>query len=166
VAKVFLLSAVLVIGIVTVLAFTVDSGGHKGDLIVQRAGSGSISSDGQGGFSLVMNDTSDLVWFSDRPDRKAGTLKADDFLALWQTDEFSHDPPNAALEVDGFAYPVELVSVKHDEPSSTFTYKVAELHEPPSLSVLEAGTLREMDFGAATLFIDSSPTSVNPQVTD
>lgn len=50
------------------------------------------------GHKLVLEDVPHTTWFSDHPDRLAGSMTAEAFLAAWKPGgAFAGDPPNAAL---------------------------------------------------------------------
>ena len=97
--------------------------------------------------------------FSDRPDRLAVPIHAQDFVALWAAgaDDFAHDPPNAGLSVivDG---KLETAIVELNRPvlqGDTIHYDVTILEGP----VPQRGEV-------ASLFVDAFPTTVNGQITD
>lgn len=87
------------------------------------------------------------LFFSDRPERIAGTVPTQKFVAHWATgtDSFKADPPNATLSV-----------LKGDEPQLI----VVELKNPrleANNLIYDAGVLdgkQSVDGGPCSLFID------------
>lgn len=51
------------------------------------------------GFSVILPADSNVAWFSDRPERRAGTMTLSQLVAMWSTQGFDEVPPNAALVV-------------------------------------------------------------------
>ena len=55
----------------------------------------------EGWYTLTLKDVSkSILWFTDRPVRKSGTVSNTDFLKDWDTnkaDNFTDDNPNASL---------------------------------------------------------------------
>lgn len=65
-------------------------------LFVLSAASGVIS-DTQHGYTLTLNNVDPhILWFTDRPQRKAGAAKTQQFLAAW-SQNFKGSNPNAAI---------------------------------------------------------------------
>jgi len=101
-----------------------------------------------GGNTLTLNGVPNVIYFSDRPARKAGHMSLSEFIEMWdkESDSFKADPPNATLSVltkDGdINAVVELKSV--EQKSGSVVFKVA---------VLE-GTIPG-HFKAASIFIDA-----------
>jgi len=87
------------------------------------------------------------LYFSDRPDRVAGHLTTEEFVASWGEgdDSFASNPPNATLSILTGAQPQEIVVVL-SEP------RLEEDDLVFSVSVLEGGSTA--DGGANSLFID------------
>ena len=48
-------------------------------------------------YTITLPMTSPTSWFTDRPERKAGTTDLLGFLGGWQQNHFDETPPNAAL---------------------------------------------------------------------
>ncbi|MFB5601253.1 MAG: hypothetical protein ACE5SW_13630, partial [Nitrososphaeraceae archaeon] len=75
-------------------------------IVLQHAQSGSISKVNATTNFLELHDVSDVILFSDRPDRIVKTESTQEFLDRWYdagTDiknSFFLDPPNAALVMD------------------------------------------------------------------
>jgi len=65
-------------------------------LFVLGATSGSL----KGGI-LTLNGVPNVIYFSDRPVRKAGHKSVSEFIEMWEKgdDSFKADPPNATLSV-------------------------------------------------------------------
>ena len=131
--------------LVTGLVFAenvIDDSKNTGYLFVLSATSGSLKGD-----TLTLNGVPNVIYFSDRPSRKAGHLSLEKFVESWNkgSDSFKADPPNAILSVlkkEGAKnVVVELMSV--EQKSGSVVFKVAELD----------GTSPE-DFIISALFID------------
>ena len=120
----------------------IDDSENPGYLFVLSATSGSLKGD-----TLTLNGVPNVIYFSDRPARKAGHLSLEKFVEMWDKgdDSFKADPPNATLSVlkkDGAKNAaVELMSVEQKSGSVVF-----------KISVLE-GLIAE-SFKTSTLFID------------
>ncbi|MCH7950863.1 MAG: hypothetical protein E2O70_06540 [Candidatus Dadabacteria bacterium] len=120
----------------------IDDSKNTGYLFVISGTSGSLDGD-----TLTLNGVPNVLYFSDRPARKAGHLSVSEFIEMWDkgVDSFKADPPNATLAVlkeDGAKdVVVELISVV--QKSDSVIFKVA---------VLE-GTIPE-SFRTTSLFID------------
>jgi hypothetical protein len=108
---------------------------------------------------LTLNGVPLIVYFTDRPYRKAGHLSLEDFAKEWKGDAKKHgdDPPNGELAIyqeGGDTHAVLIVSKpKISKTAISFSVKVYDGNMPKT-------------FGHATLFIDSIPTMVNGQITD
>ena len=50
-------------------------------------------------FTLSVPANSSTAWFTDRPDRNAGTMTVADLVSTWSAQGFDTDPPNAAVVV-------------------------------------------------------------------
>jgi len=122
----------------------IDDSKNTGYLFVLNAASGSLKGD-----TLTLNGVPNVIYFSDRPSRKAGHLSLEKFVESWNkgSDNFKADPPNATLSVftkEGAEdVVVELMSV--EQKSDSVVFKVA---------VLE-GKLPE-NFIITSLFIDGA----------
>jgi hypothetical protein len=120
----------------------IDDSKEPGYLFVLSATSGSLDGD-----TLTLNGVPNVIYFSDRPARKAGHLSLEKFVESWNkgSDSFKADPPNATLSVlnkDGAKnVVVELKSVEHKNGSVVFKVAVLEGITPDS-------------FKASSLFVD------------
>ena len=145
--------SLLILVLLAVTAFGADvfRGEEQPELLaVASALSGSFNGD-----VLTLEGVPAVVYFSDRPERIAGHMAVSDFIALWGGEEngFIADPPNASLSILGAGemgddVVLELIDADLVGDTVTFTVKVLE------------GELPET-FGAASLFVDAFPTSVN-----
>ena len=106
--------------------------------------SGSLDGD-----TLTLNGVPNVIYFSDRPARKAGHISLEKFVEMWDKgdDSFKADPPNATLSLstkDGVKkhVVVELISV--EQKGGSLVFKVAGLYGP------SYGDLKK-----STLFIDT-----------
>jgi len=101
---------------------------HKGYsyLFVLSSTSGSLEGD-----ILTLNGVPNVIYFSDRPARKAGHMSVSEFIEMWDKgdDSFKADPPNATLSVlkkEGARnVVVELISV--EQKSGSVVFKVVVL---------------------------------------
>ena len=123
--------------------YIIDDSKNTGYLFVISGISGSLDGD-----ILTLNGVPNVIYFSDRPARKAGHMSLSNFIEMWDkgVDSFKADPPNATLSVltkEGAKnVVVELRSV--EQKSGSVVFKVA---------VLE-GKLSE-SFKISSLYIDS-----------
>jgi hypothetical protein len=140
--------------LVTGLVFAehvIDDSKNTGYLFVISGTSGSLKGD-----TLTLNGVPNVIYFSDRPARKAGHLSLEKFVESWNkgSDSFKADPPNATLsilgKVDEMNVVVELKSVEQKNGSVVFRVAVLEGMSPES-------------FKMSSLFIDvNGKTSPNP----
>ncbi len=79
------------------------------------------------GYQLILEEPHDtVIWFADRPVRKAGYVHIRDFLKAWDDgkDSFKKDPPNAVLIIDNSEpIVVELMLENWDDAKATFKIK-------------------------------------------
>jgi len=129
----------------------IDDSKEPSYLFVISGTSGSLDGD-----TLTLNGVPNVLYFSDRPARKAGHMSLSNFVELWNKgrDSFKADPPNATLSVltkDGAKnIVVELMSVEQKSGSVIFKVAVLEGMSPES-------------FKMSSLFIDvNGKTSPNP----
>jgi len=120
-----------------------------------QAPHGQVVGDEETGYKLILEEPHDtVIWFSDRPERKAGNIHIRDFLKSWDEgrESFEKDPPNAVLVI-GNSEPVvvELILVSWNENQATFELKSIK------------GQITDKS-GPVTLFIDAY--TVNPMITD
>jgi hypothetical protein len=131
--------------LVTGLVFAenvIDDSKEPSYLFVISGTSGSLDGD-----TLTLNGVPNVIYFSDRPARKAGHISLSNFVEMWDKgdDSFKTDPPNATLSVlkkDGEEnVVVELMSVKQKNGSVIFKVAVLE------------GTIPET-FQISSMFVD------------
>ncbi len=136
--------------LVTGLVFAehvIDDSKNTGYLYVISGTSGSLDGD-----TLTLNGVPNVIYFSDRPARKAGHMSLSEFIEMWNrgSDSYKADPPNATLSILDKAgaknIVVEILSV--EQKSGSVVFKVA---------VLE-GTI-PCHFKAGSIFIDFSSVS-------
>ncbi len=114
----------------------IDDSKNPGYLFVISGTSGSLDGD-----KLTLNGVPNVVYFTDRPARKAGHLSLEKFVESWNkgSDSFKADPPNATLSVmtkDGANNVlVELISVEQKSGSVIFKVAVLEGMLPGSFEV-------------------------------
>jgi hypothetical protein len=130
---------------------------------VLRAGAAEVIEppvDPQPGARLVhLRDVDDVVViFSDRPTRREGELRPDEFVALWHTGAFGTDPPNAAVLIDGQALAVELTGAALDTVARTLSLTTVPLDGSPWLPTGEHGSV--------ALFVDAFAADPDSQITD
>ncbi|MDR4512057.1 MAG: hypothetical protein MRJ93_10190 [Nitrososphaeraceae archaeon] len=125
---------------------------------IQHAQSASISKVNATTNFLELHDVSDVILFSDRPDRIVKTESTQQFLDRWYdagTDtknSFFSDPPNAALVIDDQEGQdvaiLELFEPAYDYDSNILVYNFNYLNN--------TNTILPNEFGETTLVIDSS----------
>jgi len=121
----------------------IDDSKNTGYLFVISGTSGSLKGD-----TLTLNGVPNVIYFSDRPARKAGHLSLEKFVEMWDKgdDSFKTDPPNTTLSVlkkDG-AKNVVVELMRVEQKSGSVVFKVA---------VLE-GSIPCGQFKAVSIFID------------
>jgi len=112
----------------------IDDSKDPGYLFVLSATSGSLKGD-----TLTLNGVPNVIYFSDRPARKAGHISLAHFIEMWDkgVDNFKADPPNATLSVldkvvsQSIISEVELMSVEHVSNSLVFIYKTQSSDHDP-----------------------------------
>lgn len=128
---------------------------------IHHAQSGSISKVNETTNFLELNDVSNPILFSDRPDRIVKTESTQQFLDKWYSagtnaeNTFFLDPPNAALIIDDQqsqdVVVVELFEPAYDYDSNILVYNFNYLNN--TISKLPS------EFGQTTLVIDVTPDS-------
>lgn len=112
-------------------------------LFTLAAKSGTLKGD-----MLTLEGVNMVVYFADRPVRKAGHLSLEEFVNMWDKgeDNFNVDPPSAELAINKKDDDIDAISVleqpKVEGDNITFKVKAIAVKIPES-------------FGHATLFIDS-----------
>lgn len=114
-------------------------------LFVLRGPTRSIS----GGLSVR---TRSVEWFTDRPERRAGTMTARALVRGWQAWGFADDPPNAALTGHDLDVVVELSAPRVRNGRLHF-------HVAPVRGRLPRGKL-----GAVSAFVDATSTATTSTV--
>jgi hypothetical protein len=126
-------------------------------LFVMNASAGSLESTGNGALQLTLDlEGENDLWFSDRPERRAGSLDVDGFIASWST-FFAADPPNAVLTVDAIGrQPAATVPLTLERPSISESGTVSFVAKPLESSAAKGDRRGGLGptFGAANLFID------------
>ncbi|MEK6224148.1 MAG: hypothetical protein N2A97_04715 [Thermodesulfobacteriales bacterium] len=129
----------------------IDDSKNTGYLFVISGTSGSLD-----GGTLTLNGVPNVIYFSDRPARKAGHMSVSEFVEMWHKgdDSFKADPPNATLSVlkkdEALNLTIELMTVERTAPG-TLVFKVTMLRTG---QISEDGPPRGF-VGDATLFIDN-----------
>ena len=116
-------------------------------LMVQSAQSANITYNTKTNtYSVILESVSPFVaFFSDRPDRTAGSMHIDEFLKLWEhkgKNSFWSNPPNADLHAtqlqsssEAVNFPVELTNPVYNAKDKTLSYTAKPLkgaNVPPS----------------------------------
>lgn len=119
--------------------------GHQIDFLFVHSARETTLADG---VLRLGNISSSTIYFSDRPERIAGHLSTEEFVANWGhggDDSFESDPPNATLSILSGPMPQEIVVVLTSPrlEDGVLIYNV---------EVLEGGASAVGD--AASLFID------------
>ena len=131
---------------ILILALFVSSCAKKETVLnMIQAPHGQVVGD-ESGYKLILEEPHDtVIWFADRPIRKAGYIHMRDFLKDWDEGKASlkKDPPNAALIIDNSEpVVVELILVSWNENRATFEIKIIE------------GQISDRS-GPVTLFVDN-----------
>ncbi len=146
---VFTVMLTLVAGLVFA-EHVLDDSKNSGYLFVISGTSGSLDGD-----TLTLNGVPNVIYFSDRPARKAGHLSLEKFVESWNkgVDSFKADPPNATLSVlkedEARNVVVELTGVEQKKDSVVF-----------KVVLLEGKGIES--FEASSLFIDIIMTGGGP----
>lgn len=108
--------------------------------------------------------TGETIYFSDRPDRIAGSVETGTFIETFR-EETAQDPANAALvvrvsESEEVVHVVELLEMEHDEATGTLTYTARMLDDHTALDLQFPGEPQqaittELSYGTSNLFIDA-----------
>jgi hypothetical protein len=129
-------------------------------LFVQVAEGGRLLGDvdGDGWQHLVLDGVSPhVIYFSDRPQRLAGTTSLDRLMTEWDSgrDSFAKMPPNAALAKAG-SDAIEIVEIRRPVRSgTTLTYETRILETSTAFTKRETmKSLAPGDIGRVVLFID------------
>jgi len=135
------------------VAIAADSGGEAEPavpLLFSITASSGTYADGK----LRLNGVPAVVWFTDRPERKAGHLTLEEFRRGWSkgSDSYKDDPPNAVLAIEGQVSGKEIVLVLTDlqieGPAVIFKLKLLKGDIPAS-------------FDSASLFLDANDSYYN-----
>ncbi|MGH2618719.1 MAG: hypothetical protein ACRDJC_26115, partial [Thermomicrobiales bacterium] len=142
-------------------------------LFVQSFTTGRLEPGGAAGAAVLtlQGPVGETVYFTDRPDRGAGTIALQQFLDVLAQQEA--EPLNAALVIDrdeGDAVViVELLAGTVDE-AGTVTYDVRVLTDPAAHPTDMTGTAEPlteitamMDFGSSHLFVDGACSPLDPR---
>lgn len=112
----------------------------------------------------LSSGTGHALYFSDRPNRIAGTIPTDRFIPALAK-ETEGDPANAALVAQTAAgtqvtHVIELLMLSYDETAGVATYTVQFLSDPTELQIeFQAPPLQTLSeavtYGQSELFIDA-----------
>jgi len=105
-----------------------------------------------------MNADTQVLWFSDRPGRAAGSMTLDALVTGWAVNDFDTDPPNAALIITSnestTQHVVTLTSPRREAASIQFRFAVNQDGEEAGITHIHA--LRNGTFDRVELFIDDA----------
>jgi hypothetical protein len=97
-----------------------------------------------------------ITWFSDHPDRIAGSMPAEALLARWDEFGFTDDPPNATLTIHPVGGAPRAVPVTLSEPTDDLADGVLVLRmKPLPLADGETPAAIPADLGPTSIFLDS-----------
>ena len=119
-------------------------------------------------FTLSLPANSSTAWFTDRPDRNAGSMTVADLVSTWSAQGFDTDPPNAAVVVtvngEQHQHVVELSDPKVEGDMVSFhSVDVGDDQETDPVAGRSAThDVSVGSFGPSELFIDSASTSPCP----
>lgn len=144
-------------------------------LFVQQASSGTLERTGKAEYHLTLRDVAPSVAsFTDRPSRKAGSESSSTFVSKWAARGFAKDAPNAALVLDGEPKTRDLAMLtlsrpRYDAKTREFSYVARPLRGTPGSGLKDftarRDPVRELRFGAASLFIDDAGATVYQPIT-
>ena len=121
-------------------------------LLVQSASGGTLVHEKGDQYTLTLRKVPHDVWFfTDRPERKSGTLKLEKFMGLWNStsSNFKQDPPNAAIALmNGNSEKVGMIASlnKPEQKDDSVIYHLTKISKPD----IPTG-----DFNQVILFIDN-----------
>jgi len=115
------------------------------------------------GHRISRPSTSPVSWFTDRPERSAGSLDAAALASLWAAEDFYDDPPNAALVVtvsgEQQQFVVELTDARVDGDIVSFqATPIGDDEEAQAGGRSATHGVAVGSFGASELFIDNAST--------
>ena len=116
------------ISTILILALFLSSCAKKDTILnMIQAPHGQVIGNQPTGYKLILEEPNDVViWFADRPIRKAGYIHIGNFLRDWDEgkNSFKKDPPNAVLTIDNSEpVVVELILVKWNGNQAIFELK-------------------------------------------
>lgn len=113
-------------------------------------------------FTMSLPADSSTAWFTDRPERNAGSMTLADLVSMWSAQGFDTDPPNAAVAVtvngEQHQHVVELTNPVLT--GAAVTFRVVDIGDDEAADAVagrdathdvSAGT-----FGATEVFIDNA----------
>jgi len=113
-------------------------------------------------FTMSLPADSSTAWFTDRPERNAGSMTLADLVSMWSAQGFDTDPPNAAVAVtvngEQYQHVVELTNPVLT--GAAVTFRVVDIGDDEAADAVagrdathdvSAGT-----FGATEVFIDNA----------
>jgi len=111
-------------------------------------------------FTVSVPANSSTAWFTDRPDRNAGTMTVADLVSTWSAQGFDVDPPNAAVAVtvngEQHQHVVELSNPV--VAGGVVAFRAVDVGDDASIdAVAGRGSTHNViagHFGATELFID------------
>ncbi|MDG2053121.1 MAG: hypothetical protein P8J86_00280 [Phycisphaerales bacterium] len=144
---------------VTTLAFAGCNSNKSSVLFVQSTEAGSLTpvEGKKGTFTLELSKPNPHVtFFTDRPERHAGTMSISQFLGIWNQgkDSFETDPPNAALAVASEPLKTmvfELADPVAGKDDKSVQYTATLVSDP---YMMTQSINKSHEFGFASLFID------------
>lgn len=146
-------------------AASADTTAATSDLLVLDADRGSLVPRGSDRFDLTLRGVDRKVtWFTDRPQRAAGTTGVRTLVRDWAKLGFLRDRPNAAIELpDGATSAdtliVEIGRPRYDRAKATLRVRVRRIATTASVGGHATGADRRLPrrFGRVSLFIDNVP---------
>jgi len=113
-------------------------------------------------FTMSLPADSSTAWFTNRPERNAGSMTLADLVSMWSAQGFDTDPPNAAVAVtvngEQYQHVVELTNPVLT--GAAVTFRVVDIGDDEAADAVagrdathdvSAGT-----FGATEVFIDNA----------
>lgn len=106
--------------------------------------------------SVSVPSSAPLAWFTDRPERRAGTTTVKGLASKWTQWGFSADPPNAAIAIgSGRTQRTYVVTLSHPRIGAAHTtFRARAVPSGRIMGMRNMGTLPRGTFRNAGLFVD------------
>lgn len=141
------------------VAVPVAAGAPPGILYAADAGSVRISRAADG-MRMSLPASTRVTWFTDRPDRRAGTTTMRGLAGIWSASGFASDPPNAAVIIDDAAdrrtHVVTMSRPRLTADGRRVSYRIVAVPDGAEAGHVASHDLRGGRYRRAQLFIDDA----------